>query len=414
MQLDTNLNFLLFNINIMKKIYIIISVILILIILIISVTPFGTKIYNYAFTTLLYFFGSTILKAKDYSLKLISTKDTTSLKYFNKGKTQYNINYKKILDIGQATAITFIKNKMLILVRTGKIFIVKPEDNYQVKEIMDMNSQTNFTSEDTEQGLLGSTISNDLSLIYLSYTVTNNEENYKMSLVVNEYKLNNDKLNFIQNIITIPFKNTYHHAGTLQWGFDDHLYLSTGDGGPQGDPDNASQNPDNLWGKILKIDPKTKKIDIIALGLRNPWKFSFDNQKRIFIGDVGYNNVEKVCLVSDLKKKYNFGWSYFEGSRQLKPGKKLEDFDNPIFEYPTSAEQGRCIIGGYFIDKLEIYVFADFMGFIKIIKFNNNIWEEIGNHKLNNNELIHSLAKDNEKLYFTTNKSIYNLLLTKI
>ncbi|MCV5837942.1 hypothetical protein OFN62_33940, partial [Escherichia coli] len=66
----------------------------------------------------------------------------------------------------------------------------------------------------------------------------------------------------------------------------------------------------------------------------------------------------------------------------IKPGKKLEDFDHPIFEYPTSSQTGRCIIGGYYIDKLKIYVFGDLLGFIRAIKLINNQWLEVANTKL--------------------------------
>ena len=101
-----------------------------------------------------------------------------------------------------------------------------------------------------------------------------------------------------------PYPN--HNGGLLLFGPDGLLYIGTGDGGAGGDPENRAQNLDSLLGKILRIDPRPAgssaysspasnpfvgragRDEIYAYGLRNPWRFSFDDRNgNLYIGDVG-------------------------------------------------------------------------------------------------------------------------------
>ena len=112
-------------------------------------------------------------------------------------------------------------------------------------------------------------------------------------------------------VISQPFAN--HNGGQLAFGPDGFLYIGMGDGGSAGDPFNNAQNHASLLGKLLRIDvesvvvpygiPRTNPFvrspgyrpEIWALGLRNPWRFSFDRQTGdLYIGDVGQNLFEEV------------------------------------------------------------------------------------------------------------------------
>ena len=88
-----------------------------------------------------------------------------------------------------------------------------------------------------------------------------------------------------------------HNGGQLAFGPDGLLYAGVGDGGTQPDPEGDAQNPASLLGKILRIDPRVPGAApaVWALGLRNPWRFSFDRVTgESIIGDVGYASEEEV------------------------------------------------------------------------------------------------------------------------
>jgi glucose/arabinose dehydrogenase len=229
--------------------------------------------------------------------------------------------------------------------------------------------------------------------LYLSYTVKGSGD-YEVALVVNEYTMNNTHtLDKTRQVLKIMYTKGYHHAGTIAFNpvptnKEMFLYLSSGDGGPQGDPQNKAQNMNTLEGKLVRIDVNnsTAKPEIVASGLRNPWRFSFDAKGRIFIADVGLSTWESIYLIPDVNKMYNFGWNYFEGTKQRRTGKKFSDFDPPIWEYPN-GETGAAVIGGYFKNQNNTYIFADYLGIIRAISPSapGGKWEEIAIRKIDQN-----------------------------
>jgi glucose/arabinose dehydrogenase len=178
-------------------------------------------------------------------------------------------------------------------------------------------------------------------------------------------------------IVRIPHPvNANHNGGQLQF-LGNWLYFGTGDGGSGGDPPNNAQNPHKLLGKLLRIDPRRAgaKPRIYSIGLRNPFRFSFDRvtdpgQPRIAIGDVGQNRFEEVDYTTVVAAQgANFGWDAFEGfapyedenSGTPDPGGTVK----PIFAY-SHARGGSCsIIGGYVVADPHLpslykrYVYAD-------------------------------------------------------
>jgi glucose/arabinose dehydrogenase len=146
-----------------------------------------------------------------------------------------------------------------------------------------------------------------------------------------------------------PYAN--HNGGMVAYGKDGLVYVGMGDGGDGGDPENRAQNPTSLLGKILKLDPSHPgaKPIMVADGVRNPWRFSFDRANGdLWIGDVGQGSVEEVDHVAwPWQGLLNFGWDVYEGrapfeNKALGPGRLIK----PVAQY--SHEQGRCsITGGY-------------------------------------------------------------------
>jgi glucose/arabinose dehydrogenase len=153
-------------------------------------------------------------------------------------------------------------------------------------------------------------------------------------------------------VVSIPHPNfTNHNGGQLQFGPDGNLYAATGDGGGSGDTDNSAQTTDNLLGKLLRIDVRpgaSPAAQIVSLGLRNPFRFSFDGNNLV-IGDVGQDRFEEIDYLPLAQANgANFGWNDFEGfqpySGAIAP--TAQNTVKPIFAY--SHDGGRCsVISGY-------------------------------------------------------------------
>jgi glucose/arabinose dehydrogenase len=118
-----------------------------------------------------------------------------------------------------------------------------------------------------------------------------------------------------RRILDLGVATTMHHGGQLQFGPDGLLYVSTGMGS---DPD-SSQDVSGPGGKILRVDPRRDgaQPEVVALGLRNPWRFSFDRRTGLaLIGDVGGSRQEEIDVLDLLAPgPANFGWPFAEGGR---------------------------------------------------------------------------------------------------
>jgi glucose/arabinose dehydrogenase len=178
----------------------------------------------------------------------------------------------------------------------------------------------------------------------------------------------------LRAIVIVPHPNhSNHNGGQLQFGPDGMLYAGTGDGGGAGDqPDNA-QNPNSRLGKLLRIDPSSGAVAIYSIGLRNPYRFSFDlvsdpAQPRIAIGDVGQDQFEEIdYLPLASASGANFGWNDFEGFAPFSGAHPPTAVGTvkPIKTYGISGA-ACAIIGGYVVRDARLrplfhrYVYGDF------------------------------------------------------
>ncbi len=163
----------------------------------------------------------------------------------------------------------------------------------------------------------------------------------------------------IMLVVAQPFAN--HNGGMIAFGPDDYLYIGLGDGGSSNDPGARAQNINELLGKILRIDVesapyavppdnpfvgKAGSDEIYAIGLRNPFRFSFDRLTGdLLVGDVGQGQREEIDRVT---LGANLGWRRYEGTRctGLDPTCATTGLTSPIAEYEHTG--GRCsVTGGY-------------------------------------------------------------------
>lgn len=199
-------------------------------------------------------------------------------------------------------------------------------------------------------------------------------------------------------IITIPHRvAANHNGGKIAFGPDGYLYFATGDGGNGGDPPNNAQNGRVLLGKMLRIDvdhtnpplnyaipadnpfvaDTTIADEIWALGLRNPFRWSFDRQTHdMWIGDVGQGVREEINFKrAGQSKGVNFGWRCYEGKLTYNANgcKTADQYTPPLFDYPHNlATGGSSVTGGYVYRGPDFpalngyYIFTDYIS--------NNQW----------------------------------------
>jgi glucose/arabinose dehydrogenase len=221
-----------------------------------------------------------------------------------------------------------------------------------------------------------------------------------------------------------PYPN--HNGGIVKFGPDGYLYIGLGDGGSANDPLGAGQDLTTFLGKILRLDvdaeggtyaipadnpfvnDENALQEIWAYGLRNPWRFSFDQHTGdLYIADVGQNQWEEISFQpAESKGGENYGWNIMEGNHCF----NQENCDStglilPIFEY--SHPEGCSVTGGYvyrgaaYPEMEGNYFLADFcQGTIWRLVRQNGIWESAV--VLDSDLVIASFGEDsNGELYVT-------------
>lgn len=179
-----------------------------------------------------------------------------------------------------------------------------------------------------------------------------------------------------------PFQN--HNGGQLQFGPDGYLYIGWGDGGSGNDPQNQAQNRRSMLGKMLRIDvegdpyrvPASNPFvgdasilpEIWALGLRNPWRYSFDRLTGdLWMADVGQNRAEEINVQpANSRGGENYGWRITEGLQCRQTPCDPTGTTPPVHEY-TRAQGDLSVTGGYVYrgpvasSLTGTYIYADYV-----------------------------------------------------
>ena len=204
-------------------------------------------------------------------------------------------------------------------------------------------------STGNEQGLLGLVFHPDFQKtkkLYINYTADDKDTH------IVEYKVAADgetvDLATRRELIEIDQPYSNHNGGHVTFGPDGKLYTGMGDGGSAGDPLKAGQNPKMLLAKILRFDVDKPVPEIVHMGVRNPWRFSFDPKTgALYIGDVGQNAWEYVFVASGTDGvSHNFGWNITEGNHCYDARTcDKSAFTPAVAEYPH--DEGCSITGGF-------------------------------------------------------------------
>ncbi|QHT68443.1 T9SS type A sorting domain-containing protein [Rhodocytophaga rosea] len=323
-------------------------------------------------------------------------------------------------------------NRLFVVSQTGVIYVMPNSASATSTVFLNM---TNRVLTGGERGLLGLAFHpayRQNGYFYVSYNRTPNS-----ARVISRFKVSPTNPNVADPaseliVLTYPQPYSNHNGGKIAFGKDGYLYISTGDGGSSGDPNNYAQNLTVLLGKMLRIDinrtspglnyaipadnpliavPGVRK-EIYAYGLRNPWKFSVDPVTGLIVlGDVGQGQREEINVII---KGGNYGWRLKEGSLCYNPAPNTDcsSYTNlipPVYEYDRT--QGSSVTGGYvYRGKIPYlygkYIYGDFGS--------GNIWVGSANFAdstISNNLLqkfpgqISSFGEDDQRELYVCNYS---------
>jgi glucose/arabinose dehydrogenase len=348
--------------------------------------------------------------------------------------------------------------RFFIVEQAGRISIVqKGSDGSRSNLFLDISDRQPMV--DNEEGLLSVAFhpgfkTNGLFYIYYNQQNSGERSPFPRHSVISEMKIsaaNSNRADLASERVLLqvpqPFGN--HKGGQISFGPDGYLYIALGDGGMGCDPFNNGQNPASLLAKILRIDVNTRTVlgegpfqktldygipsdnpfvnepymrglgarhEIYALGLRNPWRYSWDRQTGdLWVGDVGQDLWEEVDLIV---KGGNYGWCVREGAHHFKPGPPGARYIDPVIEYPhmpsllpeskfPNHSTGLCVIGGYVYRGKKypalqgVYLYADYnLGTVWGMRYQDGKVTDYGT-VLDQPKNIVSFAEDSDgELYF--------------
>jgi hypothetical protein len=270
-------------------------------------------------------------------------------------------------------------DRLFVVERAGKVIEVENEDRSVFADIHSLVSTAG------EGGLLSIAFAPDFQTSGRLFAYYTGKEASPGEIHIAELTASGGTASISRNLLTISHpNNTNHYGGQLQFGPEGGLFAGTGDGGGQDDQEHNAQNPASLLGKLLRIDFEAAipTAQVWSLGLRNPFRFSFDRQTgALAIGDVGQGEREEVdyAAAPGLGLGANYGWNCREG---LIAGPATDEgcdsapagtFTDPIFDYPhddpgNGGAFGCAIIGGYVVrgpnygDLFGRYLYGDLCG----------------------------------------------------
>jgi glucose/arabinose dehydrogenase len=290
--------------------------------------------------------------------------------------------------------------RIFVVEQRGVINVFQNDSEVEEKRIF-LNIESKVNDQGNEEGLLGLAFHPDYEnngYFFVNYTAASPRRTVisRFQVSANDPNRGDASSELVILEFNQPFSN--HNGGQISFGTDGHLYIASGDGGSGGDPQNHGQRPETLLGAILRIDVDNQeggrnyaipvdnpfvnnsegfREEIYAYGLRNPWRFSFDQPTNtLWTADVGQNRAEEIDIIS---KGGNYGWRIMEGFSCFNPSSACnqQGLELPVWEY-THANGDRSITGGFVYrgpeisDLTGLYIYGDFVsGRVWALDFND-------------------------------------------
>lgn len=274
------------------------------------------------------------------------------------------------------------ESRLLVVERTG---VVRPIARAGTPGAPWLDLRDRVGSEGLEQGLLGLAFAPDYarsSRLYVNYTDRRGDTR------VVEFRARPGSRAVSTRTARVVLRQAQPHAnhngGALAFGPDRMLYVSLGDGGSANDPQDRAPDLGSLLGKVLRIDPSRRqgrrgyaippgnpfastpgaRREVWLLGLRNPWRISFDRATGdLWMGDVGQNEREEIDVARAGQSGLDYGWARREGTVDKKGGPRGPRETDPVAEYGHDA--GCSVTGGYVYRGTAVpslrgkYIYAD-------------------------------------------------------
>jgi uncharacterized repeat protein (TIGR03806 family) len=290
-------------------------------------------------------------------------------------------------------------SRWFVVEQAGRVRVFANDPAVTVmQDFLDIRGPVEFTGE---AGLLGLAFHPDFPAdprVFVNYS---NLAGSQLRSITSEFTSPDDGLTLNPNservLLTVNKFASNHNGGNVAFGPDGLLYIGLGDGGGGGDPQGNGQNPQRLLGKMLRIDIDSRPggqaygippdnpfagnprcnangtgaqscPEIYALGLRNPWRWSFDRQTgELWLGDVGQGSFEEIDRIV---RGGNYGWDFREGAHCFEPANNCPTAGliDPVAEYGRNV--GFSITGGFVYRGTQStvlsgrYIFGDFGGMI--------------------------------------------------
>lgn len=346
--------------------------------------------------------------------------------------------------------LIYFNNQIYVLQIDGLIYNLDDQNIF-----IDLTDRVGVLEEFFETGLYSMAFSPKNDFVLISYSDTNN------NLIIEKFYLNVDnwpEKNTSEILLKIPNSQCCHFSGNIIWSnyFEDFL-ISVGD--MQSKEGTLHSNPLDTTspkGKILFLNKKISRPDLLSLekngivredilayGMRNPWK-TYEYNGLLFVPDVGNSLEEELNLINldefylNNNKPFLFGWPYFEGT--IDRGVRYNEINlhnnegtqsinkyiwenslSPIVHYKHNAPENyrSAIIGGGVIQDsastyFETYIFADYLSNeIFIFDFKNNKLKllPIGNLETNITSLLIDPNEFNTIILSTNSGNIFKVKL---
>ena len=331
-------------------------------------------------------------------------------------------------------------DRLFVLEQPGRILVFNNDYSTNNAEVfLDIRSIVDQGNGYTEEGLLGLAFHPNYSengYFYVNYTRYGPRRN-----VIARYEVSEDnasEANYESSYTILEVNQPYynHNGGQMGFGPDDLLYISFGDGGGAGDPDENGQDLSTLLGTIIRIDIDNNdpginysipndnpfidtfaRPEIYAYGLRNTWRFSWDPITEFLWGaDVGQYSYEEINII---EPGLNYGWKIMEGNQCYSPPNNCnsEGLEPPVFEYELYVDGVCSVTGGYVYRGNELwelrgkYIYGDWCtGDIWTLSYSNDE-NHINEHLFVSGVNITSFGVDMyNELLICANNRIYKII----
>lgn len=276
-----------------------------------------------------------------------------------------------------------VGKQLFVVEQSGRIWTFS-NDQQTTERTLFLDIRSRVRTNGNEEGLLGLAFHPDYTnngYFFVYYSASSPRRSVLARYSVSAHDSLQADAGSENVVMTVSQPAGNHNGGQIAFGPDGFLYIGLGDGGGANDQYGHGQNRTSILGTIARIDvnqtpygipadnpyarSSTYRQEIYAWGLRNPWRFNFDDRTGyLYAADVGQERIEEINII---KNGGNYGWNIMEGTECFQSSRcSRSGLELPIFEY-VHRSGAASVTGGYVYygprvpDLYGWYVFADYI-----------------------------------------------------